>query len=68
MIDYIMIQHGATQFGTPGPAFYKIIDGELVETVDVLEDGTPDWTAAGSCDATGDVLLQLTIRDILDHS
>ena len=27
--------------------------GEIVETVDYMSDGTPDWTSAGVCDYRG---------------
>jgi hypothetical protein len=65
MLDYITLQYGPTKYGTPTPSHFKLLNGELVETVDVLDDGTPDWDSAGPCDATGDVALQLRLIEVL---
>lgn len=37
-----------------GPSFITCDSrGELLETVDVNPDGTPDWSTAATCDARG---------------
>lgn len=45
---------GVSSYGSGGrPSYFAIVDGELIEAVDVLDDGTPDWANGGIVDIGG---------------